>query len=100
VNISPQAPMDLLYKYRSIENFRFFADIILKQRLFAALYFDLNDPMEGRYLYHGEQSMDRDVEQILSGKKNKVRIVSLSRVPENELMSDILGLNQLQFLFP
>ena len=78
--------MDLLYKYRSIENFRFFADIILKQRLFAALYFDLNDPMEGRYLYHGEQSMDRDVEQILSGKKNKVRIVSLSRVPENELM--------------
>jgi hypothetical protein len=78
--------MDLLYKYRSIENFRFFADIILKQRLYAAPYFDLNDPMEGRYLYNGEQSMNKDVEQILSGKKNKVRIVSLSRNHDNELM--------------
>ena len=78
--------MNLLYKYRSIENFRFFADIILKQRLFAALYSDLNDPMEGRYLYHGSQSMDKDVERILNGKKNKVRIVSLSRNQDNELM--------------
>ena len=78
--------MDLLYKYRSIENFRFFTDIILKQRLFAAQYFALNDPMEGSYLYHGEQSMDKDVEQILDGKKDKVRIISLSRNPDNELM--------------
>lgn len=78
--------MSLLYKYRSIENFRFFTDIILKQRLYAAQYFDLNDPMEGRYLYHGEQTMDKDIEMVLSGKKNKVRIVSLSRDSENELM--------------
>jgi hypothetical protein len=78
--------MDFLYKYRSIENFRFFADIILKQRLYAALYFDLNDPMEGRYLYHGEKSMDEDVKMILEGKTSKVRVVSLSRDPENELM--------------
>lgn len=41
----------LLYKYRSIENFQFFVDIILNKRLYAARYLDLNDPMEGHYIY-------------------------------------------------
>lgn len=40
-----------LYKYRSLDNFKFFIDIILNNRLYAAKYKDLNDPMEGQYYY-------------------------------------------------
>mgnify|MGYP001801434879 FL=1 len=48
----------LLYKYRSLENFKNFVDIILKNRLYAATYKDLNDPMEGKY-YYKEGRLDR-----------------------------------------
>lgn len=77
----------LLYKYRGIQGFRFFTDIILKQRLYAAPYFDLNDPMEGRYLYsQSGGSIDEDMRRLLKGEKDKIRICSLSRDPNNELM--------------
>lgn len=77
----------LLYKYRGIQGFRFFTDIILKQRLYAAPYFDLNDPMEGRYLYsQSGASIDEDMRRLLKGEKEKIRICSLSRDPNNELM--------------
>ena len=77
----------LLYKYRGIKGFRFFTDIILKQRLYAAPYFDLNDPMEGRYLYSQVGgSIDEDMRRLLKGEKEKIRICSLSRDPNNELM--------------
>jgi len=77
----------MLYKYRSIQGFRFFTDIILKQRLYSAPYFALNDPMEGRYLYNQSGGIiDEDMRQLLKGEKEKVRICSLSRDPNNELM--------------
>lgn len=77
----------LLYKYRGIQSFRFFTDIILKKRLYAAPYFDLNDPMEGRYLYsQSGGSIDEDMRRLLKGEKEKIRICSLSRDPNNELM--------------
>lgn len=77
----------LLYKYRGIQGFRFFTDIILKERLYAAPYFDLNDPMEGRYLYsQSGGSIDEDMRRLLKGEKDKIRICSLSRNPNNELM--------------
>jgi hypothetical protein len=77
----------LLYKYRGIQGFRFFTDIILKNRLFASPYFDLNDPMEGRYLYsQSDGKIDEDMARMLKGEKEKVRVCSLSRDPNNELM--------------
>ena len=77
----------LLYKYRGIQGFRFFTDIILKSRLYAAPYFDLNDPMEGRYLYsQSDGKIDEDMARMLKGEKDKVRVCSLSRNPNNELM--------------
>ncbi|MGF1850532.1 DUF2971 domain-containing protein [Vibrio satsumensis] len=77
----------ILYKYRGVQGFRFFVDIIMKQRLYAAPYFDLNDPMEGRYLYsQGSNTLDEDVRALIKGEKEKIRICSLSRDPENELM--------------
>jgi hypothetical protein len=75
----------VLYKYRGIKEMRYFVDIILNQRLYAAPYLDLNDPMEGHYLYsRGE--LDSDVRELIRGQKEKLRICSLSKVNDNELM--------------
>lgn len=40
----------LLYKYRSLKNFEFVADIILNERLHCSTYDRLNDPFEGLFL--------------------------------------------------
>lgn len=75
----------MLYKYRSLRDFKYFLDIILRQRLYASPYFDLNDPMEGQYLYNrGELS--RQLVQAIKGEKDKFRICSLSKDPEHPLM--------------
>ena len=49
------AMTEISYKYRSVDNFRNFVDIILNNRLYAASYQDLNDPMEGHYYYQREK---------------------------------------------
>jgi len=76
---------ELLYKYRGIKELRYFVDIVLNQRLYAAGYFDLNDPMEGHYLYN-KGELDSDVRNLIKGQKEKIRICSLSRINDNELM--------------
>ncbi len=76
---------EILYKYRSLENFKNFIDIILKNRLYAARYKDLNDPMEGQYYYrHGE--LNDNIRRKIRTRKSELRICSLSRVKTNELM--------------
>ena len=75
----------MLYKYRGIKEFRYFVDIILNNRLYAAPYFDLNDPMEGHYLYSSGE-LDSDIRELISSQKKKLRICSLSEIPDNELM--------------
>lgn len=48
---------------------------------------ELNDPMEGRYLYNKHDGkIDEDMVQMLKGAKEKIRVCSLSRDPNNELM--------------
>jgi hypothetical protein len=42
----------VLYKYRSIENWKFLEDIFSNRRLFAATFRSLNDPMEGLLYKH------------------------------------------------
>lgn len=75
----------MLYKYRSIDNFKNIVDIFLKNRLYAAKYFDLNEPMEGHYIYSSKMSSKEIVERIKNRKK-QLRIVSLSRSYNNFLM--------------
>lgn len=75
----------ILYKYRSLENFKTFIDIILKNRLYAAKFKELNDPMEGQYLYRNGE-LNIDIRKQLSEEKNNLRLCSLSRVNNNELM--------------
>ena len=76
---------EILYKYRSLENFKNFIDIILRNRLFAAKYKDLNDPMEGQYYYRTGE-LNRDVRNKLLEEKGELRLCSLSRIKNNQLM--------------
>jgi len=79
----------MLYKYRSLKDFRYFVDIILNNRLYATMYKDLNDPMEGMYLNPDIEVPDVDTNRIkdaILNNKRKVRICSLSRDPFNELL--------------
>lgn len=75
----------MLYKYRGLQNFKFFIDIILKNRLFAAKYTELNDPMEGQYYYNSGE-LNRRILNKIASDKGDLRICSLSRVKDNELM--------------
>lgn len=75
----------MLYKYRSIDNFKNIVDIILKSRLYAAKYSELNDPMEGHYIY-SPNSCPQEIIEKIKGRKKKIRIVSLSRSFNNFLM--------------
>ncbi len=70
-----EKPVEIYYKYRSLRNFKNFVDIILNQRLYASAFEDLNDPMEGIYLYVG--SLNKDAEKEIYNQKKKLRICSL-----------------------
>lgn len=76
---------ELLYKYRSLANFKSFVDILLNSRLFAAPYKDLNDPMEGQY-YYRKGELNRAIRDKLLADKNNLRLCALSRVNDNALM--------------
>jgi len=76
---------ETLYKYRSLDNFKNFIDILLKNRLWAAKYKDLNDPMEGQY-YYNRGDLNRNIRAKLLEEKGVLRLCSLSKVNNNELM--------------
>ena len=75
----------LLFKYRSLENWRFLLDILINNRLYAAPFKDLNDPMEGRYYYFGDE-MTRAFKRLVPARKDDWRICSLTTDPTNTLM--------------
>lgn len=64
------------YKFRSLENLRYFLDIIVHKRLYAAKYDELNDPMEGAYLVDVRH---RNIISSLRNAKVKTRICSLAK---------------------
>lgn len=75
----------ILYKYRSLDNFRNFVDIIINNRLYAAKYDKLNDPMEGHYFYK-DGVLDDNMCRKIYDNKQKLRLCSLSKNPDNFLM--------------
>lgn len=75
----------LLYKYRALDNFKNFVDIVLKNRIFAAPYFDMNDPMEGHYV-HSSGKMSVELIRAIKGEKSRLGICSLSRKKNDPLM--------------
>ena len=72
------------YKYKSLDNFEFLMDILLKERLYAASYHELNDPMEGVIKIDNTvpKSREAEWEEIVS----QLRIVCFTRDYENTLM--------------
>ena len=72
---------DILYKYRTTDNFKNFVDILLNNRLYAAKYDTLNDPMEGHYLYN-DGILDRTVLELIYSQKQQLKLCSLSKSPD------------------
>ena len=66
----------IFYKYRSLKDFKFFMDIILNNRLYAAKYNELNDIREGRYTHNGilKEITVNDIKNI----KEDTRICSVT----------------------
>ena len=77
--------MEPLYKYRTLQNWKFVLDALLKSRLYAATFEDLNDPMEGLFKYEQSLVNEHILDDLYKDKK-KLRICSLSRTPTNDLM--------------
>ena len=75
----------ILFKYRSVQNWKFLLDIFLNKRLYAATYKELNDPMEGRYYYYSDE-VSREFSRAIRAQKREWKICSLSRKHRNTLM--------------
>ena len=64
-----------LYKFRSLQNFEYTADIILKNRLYAADFETMNDIMEGIFYHEG---IVEDILERIKDAKSKLKICSMS----------------------
>lgn len=69
----------------SLEKFERFVDIIINKRLYAAIYTELNDPMEGLYYYHNNINRQDFIDKMKNGKET-LRVCSLSKSHKNSLM--------------
>lgn len=78
-----------LYKFRGVSNLRWLIDIIMRQRLYAASYDELNDPMEGYFLF--DPNTDADVKARLRDMRKRTGICSLSKNYTNTLMWSFYG---------
>lgn len=75
--------METYYKFVSLQNIKRFLDIIISERLYAAHYEELNDPMEGAFMTN---SNNANIIGSLKSRKNKTRICSLSKDCAHGLM--------------
>ncbi len=76
------------YKYRSLENFERFLDIIINKRLYGAVYSELNDPMEGRFDHNnvGKEDLSKIFDQL-----KRTRICSfLLKQDQQDIPDDFL----------
>ncbi len=75
--------MSSYYKYRSLSDWKRFVDIIVSNRLYAAYYKCLNDPMEGRYSYNGK---GKHIKPEVYSQMKALRVLSLTCDSRNWLM--------------
>ena len=73
------------YKYRNFANLPYALDILVNQRLYAATFESLNDPMEGSYIYDAGLLSKSEI-KALYDEKMSYRILSLSQTMDNMLM--------------
>lgn len=74
----------ILYKFRSLENFQFVLDILVNQRMYAAAFDTMNDPMEG--FYTSDEDIPQTSIEALEQHQNSLRFCSLSKYYNNPLM--------------
>ena len=75
----------LLYKYRGLEPWPYLLDILINQRLHAAKFHQLNDPMEGIF-YYGPDELTRTYIDSIVERKGALDICALSMVYNSTLM--------------
>jgi hypothetical protein len=73
----------IYYKYRSLENFERFINILVNERFYAASYKDLNDIMEGLYIDLG---LKPKVSREIKNAKENYRICSFSKINNHPLL--------------
>jgi len=73
-----------LYKFKSLDNFQYVADILCNNRFHAAVFNDLNDPMEGLFEFDPRTHQDY-VSRIVNAKR-KQKICSFSQSYSNLLL--------------
>ena len=74
-----------LYKYRSLENWAFFEDILSRRRLYAATFRSLNDPMEG-LLYQHDKDVSVKYRKAVRTASGRLNICSLCDSKDNTLL--------------
>ncbi|EHU9446835.1 DUF2971 domain-containing protein [Vibrio vulnificus] len=72
------------YKYKSLDNFEFLLDILLRERLFASQFSELNDPMEG--VIEVERTVPRELAKEWEAILSNLRICCFTPDNENALM--------------
>lgn len=80
---------EILYKYRSLSNLKWFLDILINRRLYASKYLSLNDPMEGFFTY--DPTVPRPIVTKLRDERANTLICSLSKTYNNGLMWSMYG---------
>jgi len=74
----------ILYKYRTLDDFKFVLDILVNKRLYATTYDEMNDPMEGVYTF--DEGVPQESLKALEDNYKKIKFCSLSLNANNPLM--------------
>ncbi len=72
-----------LYKFKSLKEFEYVADIIMNNRLYSADFKNLNDPMEGVFY---SSTKKKNIVMNITESRQKQRVCSLSRKYNNPLL--------------
>ncbi|MFA0900800.1 DUF2971 domain-containing protein [Vibrio cholerae] len=72
------------YKYKSLSNFEFVLDILLRERLYASKYGELNDPMEGVIKVDG--TIPDELEETWKKILEELRVCCFTPDDSNTLM--------------
>lgn len=74
----------ILYKFRTLDNFQFVLDILVNQRMYAATFDSMNDPMEG--FYTADEDIPKESIAALKEHQKSLKFCSLSKYSNNPLM--------------
>lgn len=75
----------IFYKYRALDPWEYFLDVLVNERLHSATFGALNDPMEGMFTYAKDQESPGFIRKIVE-QKTRLRICSLSRTYNSTVM--------------